>query len=85
MCFLFCFGSLIGIPVSITNSAKAIKICVVISGIKRYKSIIEKKKKKYDTTELLAKTRLSTIEFLICNALINSNSTLECLIEGWLE
>ena len=85
MCFIFCFGSLIGIPVSITNSAKAIKICVVISGIERYKSIIEKKKKKYDTTELLAKTMLNTTEFLICNALINSNSTLECLIEGWLE
>ena len=81
MCFIFCFGSLLGIPVSIANSAKAIKICVVTSGIKRYKSIIEKKKKKYDTT----KTRLSTIEFLICNALINSNSILECLIEGWLE
>ena len=85
MCFIFCFGSLIGIPVSITNSAKAIKICVVISGIKRYKSIIEKKKKKNDTTELLAKTMLNTTESLICNALINSNSTLECLIEGWLE
>ena len=38
------FGSLVGIPVGITSSAVGLKIFVISSGIKNYKSIIKKKK-----------------------------------------
>ena len=48
------FASLIGIPIGITSSAKELKICAITAGIKKYKSIIKKKKKKHDKTELLA-------------------------------
>ena len=40
------FTSLIGIPVGITSSATGLKICAIAEGVKKYKSIIEKKKKK---------------------------------------
>ena len=36
------FGSLVGIPVGITSSAVGLKIFVISSGIKKYKSIIKK-------------------------------------------
>ena len=41
-------ASLVGIPVGIMNSAVELKICARTAGIKKYKSIIEKKKKKHD-------------------------------------
>ena len=34
-----------GIPIGITSSAIKLKICVITSGIKKYKSIIKKEKK----------------------------------------
>ena len=37
------FTSLIGIPIGITSSAIGLKICVIVAGIKKYKSIIMKK------------------------------------------
>ena len=37
------FVSLIGIPIGITNSAIGLKICAITAGVKKYKSIIEKK------------------------------------------
>ena len=40
------FTSLIGIPIGITSSATGLKICAIAEGVKKYKSIIEKKKKK---------------------------------------
>ena len=40
------FSSLAGIPVGITSSAIGLKICAITAGIKRYKSIIKKKRKK---------------------------------------
>ena len=40
------FVSLVGIPIGITSSAIGLKICAVTPGIKKYKSIIKKKKKK---------------------------------------
>ena len=43
---LSAFASLIGIPIGITSSANGLKICVITAGIKSYKSIIKKKKKK---------------------------------------
>ena len=37
------FTSLIGSPIGITSSAIWLKICVIVAGIKKYKSIIMKK------------------------------------------
>ena len=48
------FASLIGIPIGITSSAIGLKICAITAGIKKYKSIIKKKKKKHDKIVLLA-------------------------------
>ena len=42
------------------------------AGIKKYKSIIKKKKKKLDKIELLVKFRLNSIEVLISKAIIDS-------------
>ena len=42
------FASLVGIPTGITSSAIGLKICAITAGIKKYKSIIKKKKKKHD-------------------------------------
>ena len=43
--YISTFASLVGILLDITSSAKGLKICVIIAGIKKYKSIIKKKKK----------------------------------------
>ena len=40
------FASLVCVPVGITSSAVGMKICSITAGIKKYKSIIEKKKKR---------------------------------------
>ena len=56
MFFNSALASLIGIPVDNASSAIAIKISVITAGIKKYKSIIKKKKKKHDKIILLAKT-----------------------------
>ena len=55
------FASLVAILVSITSSAREIKNCATISEIEKYKSIIKKKEKKYDTIVFLGKTKLETI------------------------
>ena len=39
------FASLVSVPVDITSSALGLKICAVTTSIKKYKSIIKKKKK----------------------------------------
>ena len=57
------FASLVCVPVSITSSTLGIYICAITAGIKKYKSII-KKKKKHGKTVLLGKDKLKTIEFL---------------------
>ena len=44
-------------------------MCAVTAGIRKYKSIINKKKKKHDKIAILAKTKLNTIEVLISKAL----------------
>ena len=67
------FASLIGIPIGITSSAIGLKICAITAGIKKYKSIIKKKKNKHDKIVLLAKSKLNIIEVLISKVLINSN------------
>ena len=57
------FASLIGIPIGIMSSAIGLKTCAITAGIKRYKSIIKKKKKKHkhDKIVLLAKSKLNNI------------------------
>ena len=46
------FASLIVIPIGITNFAIGLKICTITAGIKKYKSII--KKKRHDKIASLA-------------------------------
>ena len=67
------FASLVGIPIGITSSAIGLKICVITTGIKKYKSIIKKKKKNHNKIVLLAKSKLNIIEVLISRALFDSN------------
>ena len=67
------FASLIGIAIGITNSAIGLKVFAIAAVIKKYKSIIKKKKEKHDKTVLVAKSKLNSIEFLISKALIESN------------
>ena len=66
------FALLVGIPIGITSCALRLKICAITAGIKNYKSIIKKKKrKKYNKMVLLARTKLNSIEILISKALMH--------------
>ena len=67
------FASLLGIPIGIKSSAIGLKICTITTGIKKYKLIIKKKKKKHDKIVLLAKSKVNSIKILISKALIDSN------------
>ena len=42
------FGSLVGFPIRIMSSTVGLKICAITARIKKYNSIIKKKKKKHD-------------------------------------
>ena len=70
---LSAFASLVSIPIGISSSAIGLKICVITAGIKKYKSIIKKKKKRHDKIVLLAKSKLNSKEVIISKALIDSN------------
>ena len=59
---------LLGISIGITISAIWLNICAITAGIKKYKSII--KKKKHDKLVLSTKTNMKV---LIFKALIDSN------------
>ena len=72
---IYVFASFVGIPKAITNSGIELEICAITAGIKKYKSIITKKKKKHGKIELLSKSNLNSIEVLICTTLINSVSS----------
>ena len=65
-------SSLIGIPIGIMSPAIGLKICAIAAGIKRYKSIIKRKKKKHDKIALLAKSKLNSIEVLVSKAIVDS-------------
>ena len=69
---VFAFASIVCVPVGITSSAVGIKIFTITAGIKKYKSIIKKKKMKHDKIVLIGKDKLNTIEVLIYTALIDS-------------
>ena len=43
--FISAFVSLVGFPVGIASSTTGLKMCVITAGIKKYKSIIKKRKK----------------------------------------
>ena len=66
------FVSLLGIPIGIPSSAIRLKICAIVAEIKKYKSIIKKKKEKRDKIVLLAKSKLNSTEVLISKALNDS-------------
>ena len=63
---------MIAVSIGIKSYAIELKICAIAAGIKKYKSIIKKKKNKYDEIVLLAKSKLNSIEVLISKASINS-------------
>ena len=67
------FASLAGIPTWITSSTIGLKFCVITTGVKKYKLIIKKKKKKHDKIALLAKCKLNSIVVNISKAIIDSN------------
>ena len=67
------FSSLVSIPVGITSSVTGLKIRAITAGIKKYKSIIKKKKKMHDKIVLLAKSKLNRIEVSISKVLIDLN------------
>ena len=67
------FASLVVIPIGITSSAIRLKVCVITTGIKKYKSISKKKRKKHNKMLFLAKSKLNSIEVLISKALNDSN------------
>ena len=71
--FISAFASLVGIPTGITSFAIRLKICVITVRVKKYKSIVKKKKKKHDKVVLITKSKLNSIEALISKALIHSN------------
>ena len=55
-----------------SSSAVGINICAIIAGIKKFKSIIKKKKKKHNELAMLGKDKLNAIEVLISKFLIDS-------------
>ena len=63
---------MLGIPIGISSSAIRLKICAIVAEIKKYKSIIKKKKEKRDKIVLLAKSKLNSTEVLISKALNDS-------------
>ena len=67
------FASLVVIPIGIESSTIGLKIWVITAGIKKYKSIFPKKRKKHEKIVLLAKSRLNGIEVLISKGLVDSN------------
>ena len=67
------FASLSGISIGITSSAIKLKICVIVAGISKCKSINKKNKKKHDKIISLAKSKFNSIEVLISKTLIDSN------------
>ena len=72
MCSITALASLVGILVGIASSAAGLKICVIAAGIKKYKSIIKKKKKDHDKIVSIAKSKLNSIQVFISTTLIDS-------------
>ena len=58
---VFPFALLVGVPVGIANSVVGLKIYAITAGIKKYQSVI--KKKKEHLIELLIKTKFNIVKF----------------------
>ena len=70
---IFAFASFLGISIGIRiHRILVLKISAITAGIKNYKSITKKKKKKHDKIVLLAKNKLKRIEVLIFKSLNDS-------------
>ena len=61
---------MLGIPIGTISSKKGFKICAITAEIKKYKSIM--KKKKHYKLVLLAKSKLNSIQALFPKALMDS-------------
>ena len=68
------FASLVGVCGSIASSAEGWKICTLTTVVKKYSSIIMKKRKKHNKIVLLVKTKSNAVEVLIAKALKKSCS-----------
>ena len=68
---IFEFASLVCALIGNASSAVGIKTYAITAGIKKYKSVM-KKKKKHDKIVLLRKDKLDTFEVLVSKALIDS-------------
>ena len=60
--YVSAFPSLAGIPKGIASSIIGLTICVITAGIKKYKPIIKKTRKKLDKIVLLTKSKLNNID-----------------------
>ena len=67
------FASLSGVTLGITSSTIELKICWITAGIYKYKSINEKKK--HGKIVLLVKSKLNTIEVLLSEDLVDSDTS----------
>ena len=56
--FLSAFTSLVRIPVGNVSSAVGLEICAIITGIKKYKSIIKKRKRKKKHDKIVFSTKI---------------------------
>ena len=59
------FASLVSIPIGIASSTIGLTICAITLAIRKYKSIIKKKRKKHHKIVLLAKCKLNNIRNFI--------------------
>ena len=66
------FVSLICVLVGVTSSTVKMKIYAFTTGIKKFKSIAKRKKKKHNEIVLLGKYKLNAIEVLTSKSLIDS-------------
>ena len=64
---IYAFASLVAISVGIKSSAVGIKSFAITAGIKKYKSVLKKKKKKHDEIVLLAKSKLNRVILIYIN------------------
>ena len=65
-------ASLIGISLGISSFVIGLIICAITVGVKKYKSIIQKKKKKHDEIVMLAKPISNSMELKISKDLTDS-------------
>ena len=66
------FPSLVGNPTGVECSTVALRTCLITAEIKKFKSIIKKKRRNQNKKVLLATAKLKTMEVLISWGLTNS-------------